>query len=101
MSFCNKLNIPIFYNTLYNPKHLALYSLHSADLQGIIDNLSNFDFEAKNSVQKQNNNFYYDFINLLKRWQQDAVNRENKIINNFRGREELKNEIIKKVKSNS
>ncbi|NLB27229.1 MAG: radical SAM protein, partial [Bacteroidales bacterium] len=35
ISFCNSLNIPLFYNTLYSPKHFALNNLPEDELKKI------------------------------------------------------------------
>jgi MoaA/NifB/PqqE/SkfB family radical SAM enzyme len=76
--FCNKLNVPLFYNTLYRPKHLALYSLNEKELEKIINKLEEHDFQQKkNSIQKQNNYYYSDFVNLLRKWKSETSERDN------------------------
>lgn len=74
--FCNKLNIPLFYNTLYRPKHLALYTMKETELGEIARKLHAHDFQQKNNIQKQNNYYYSDFVNLLRKWKSEASERE-------------------------
>ena len=77
INFCNKLNIPLFYNTLYRPEHLALYTLKGKELQVIYDELKTHEFRNQNSTQKQNNYFYKDFVNLVATWKYKAAERES------------------------
>jgi MoaA/NifB/PqqE/SkfB family radical SAM enzyme len=74
--FCNRLNIPLFYNTLYRPEHLALYAMNATELEKIGNQLKTYSFEQKTGIQKQNAYYYSDFINLIMRWKGEAADRE-------------------------
>lgn len=74
--FCNKLNIPLFYNTLYRPEHLALYTMNETELEKIANKLEAHDFQQKSNIQKQNNYYYSDFVNLIRKWKSEASKRE-------------------------
>lgn len=73
ISFCNSLNIPLFYNTLYSPKRLALNNLPGNELKKIADNLELFTFKPKSKTGKQNLFYFNDFIGLVRKWEREAL----------------------------
>lgn len=79
IAFCNSLNIPLFYNTLYRPKHLALYSLQEEELNQIANILRLSTFNPKTKIQKQNLFYYNDCVDLVNRWAKEASGRKNMI----------------------
>lgn len=99
IAFCNSLNIPLFYNTLYRPKHLALYSLQEEELNQIANKLRLSTFNPKTKIQKQNLFYYNDFVDLVNRWAKEASGRKNKITEKMlpvvQAREQLQKKIHK------
>jgi len=98
IKFSNQLNIPLFYNTLYRPEHLALNTMREKELENIVEHLENCHFQTKNSIQKQNNYYYYDFVNLVKKWKSDACQREKSKGQNMLSIDEAREKLIYNLK---
>lgn len=78
ISFCNSLDIPLFYNTLYSPRHLALNNLPENELKRIADELASFTFKTESKTQKQNLFYYNDFFGLVRKWERESSARKAK-----------------------
>jgi sulfatase maturation enzyme AslB (radical SAM superfamily) len=97
MRFCNKLNIPLFYNTLYRPRHLALCTMKETELEEIANELQSHDFQQKNSIHKQNNYYYSDFVNLIRKWTSEASEREKLKEKKLLSKEEARIRLLKNL----
>ncbi len=75
----NEMQISIFLNNVYFPPHCTLRSLNSVELEEIISyyNEQILSLEANNENSGQNIKLFTNFINSLKIWKEEAVNRAN------------------------
>lgn len=100
VEFCNNRNIPLFYNTLYRPRNLAINTLKSSQIKEISEYLNSFCFISQNNIQKRNNLQYSGFISLLKTWLNDKIEEEEKNTRKFIGKDIIINNIISNLRKN-
>jgi MoaA/NifB/PqqE/SkfB family radical SAM enzyme len=72
INFCNNMNVPVYFHTVFHPKDLALVSLPADELENIASVLSAHDFSDKTPVQKKNKRHYEDLINQINGWVRSA-----------------------------
>lgn len=72
IDFCNELDAPIYFHTVYFPVERALWNLDAAQLQEICSYLEGFDFPGETPVQQKNKMHYADTLKLIRQWQGDA-----------------------------
>lgn len=76
--FDNK-NVPVFFNTVFMPHSISLTNLNSSEIKSI------YTYYLQNKLNSKigNDNRFNDLINLLKSWENNAINREinEKILN--------------------
>lgn len=116
VNYCNKNNYHLWFNTIYRPFHLSLWNLPSAELQKVVDTLSETSFERFEGTTES---IYYGntkkFQNLvftqLANWLKDQKEKEAKkldyvfwksTINHSKERfnDEFKNHFVKSAKAN-
>jgi MoaA/NifB/PqqE/SkfB family radical SAM enzyme len=68
INFCNEMDVPVYFHTVFYPIHCAIRSLNPNKLEGIYQYLSQFDFPQDNEVQKKNKKHYFDFVNQVSAW---------------------------------
>jgi len=83
ISFCNKLDVPVYIHTIWFPLNCSLWNLASNDLAQIFDYLSEFDFPAQNAIQEKNKIHYSDLLKQVKQWHVNAITRDKEKKNNL------------------
>ncbi len=85
LQFCNSKNIHIHFNTVWTPESTSLRFLDSQELKKVIDYYSEFTFEDRTNIQKENNEKYHDFIAQLNTWlaESEAKNSSNESLSNW------------------
>ncbi len=71
--FCNELNVPVYFHTVFYPEHTAIRTMNSAELEEIIKYLSGFSFPANTVVEKKNEIHYAGVLNQIKDWYQTSL----------------------------
>ena len=74
--FCNDLDVPIYFNTAFYPRHLAIWSLDSATLREMVAQLSPLEFPVDTPHQKENARQYKGFVGQARTWYEAALRRE-------------------------
>ena len=97
ISFCNSLNVPLFYNTLYSPKHLALKNLPLVELNRIAENLALFKFKPETKIQKQNHYYFNDFVGLVRKWEREASERKILLTDDLFPVEEARQQLFENI----
>ncbi|HUH73279.1 MAG TPA: twitch domain-containing radical SAM protein [Chitinophagales bacterium] len=85
LKFCNSKNIHIHFNTVWTPESTSLRFLEYNELQKVIEYYSDFTFENRTNIQKENNEKLNDFIAQLKAWlsEAEAENSSNESLSNW------------------
>ncbi|MFH1319498.1 MAG: radical SAM protein [Bacteroidota bacterium] len=78
INYCNQLEAPVYFNTVWYPSHCSLWNLDPISLKAIVDYLSGFEFPVETIVQQQNQRHYFNMLNLLRSWYKDALIHKNK-----------------------
>ena len=78
INYCNRLEAPVYFNTVRYPAHCSLWNLSPASLKNIIDYLARFEFPQETTVQQQNQRHYFNMLNLLRSWYAGALKHENR-----------------------
>jgi len=76
IEFCNKLDAPVYFHSVWFPPQSSVWNLDSNSLKEIYEFLSGLDFPEANPVQKKNLNHYKDTVKLIFQWWKDAEKRE-------------------------
>ena len=76
ISFCNKTHAYIFLNTVYHPSDLALWSLHSSELNHIFKTLSSRQITDGGIIAIKNKNHFDSFLTQIQTWYNQALERE-------------------------
>lgn len=78
--FCNKRNIKLFFNTLSNPRHLALKELSPSKLQEISDYLMEVHHPETTDLERANKETYDNFRKLISYWKKEAQEKSTAIV---------------------
>ncbi len=73
ITFCNNLDVPVYFHTVFYPLHCAIRSMSEDELTEIISYYSSFDFPETTAVQKKNKKHFFDFVNQVKAWKKISV----------------------------
>jgi len=81
IDFCNKRNLPLWFNTIRQPIEYALWTLEPSALKEIFETLSGYKFSV-NPLKPQtfhNRKVYHNLVyNQVNTWLSEAAERENK-----------------------
>ena len=75
VEFCNKKNVFIFFNTVYN-KGFSLIDLDSDMLSKIITHYEKAKIYGHSYISRRNKNFFHDLIHQIKAWQKTKYESE-------------------------
>lgn len=85
LEFCNKNNLFIFFNTVFSPWNMAIWSTSHNELNNLYNYYKSFDFNIKSKVTIINKQRWKSFLNQVNNWIENAKNRpqlsDNKIEN--------------------
>lgn len=70
--FCNQLEVPIYFHTVYFPSQRALWNLDSHELNEIYDFLSQQSFPTDTEIQRKNKIHYENTLSLIEKWKIQA-----------------------------
>jgi MoaA/NifB/PqqE/SkfB family radical SAM enzyme len=70
--FCNQLEVPIYFHTVYFPSVRALWNLDSDQLEEISLFLSKESFPSGSEIQRKNKIHFEDTLKLIQQWQTEA-----------------------------
>jgi MoaA/NifB/PqqE/SkfB family radical SAM enzyme len=96
IEFCNKMEVPVYFHTVFFPKHVSLRTMKSDELKVVIDTLSQHTFEIKSAVHKKNAKHYSDLVNQLISWNELSYDVLGKKLGSFG---ELTNILTEHVKN--
>lgn len=68
----NTLDVPVYFHTVLDPYHLSLRSMKPEELSEAVKYLQGFDFPAGSPIQQKNRTHYFDFLNQLMKWRDEA-----------------------------
>lgn len=66
LNYANNLDVPLFFNTVLNPKELSFSSLKYRELKKIVEEYESFKFPNEVKNLSKNQNAFKDLINYLK-----------------------------------
>lgn len=96
--FANKYNAYAFFNVIWEPHSLAIWTLDSKELKEALEFHSSQDISANNYLENHNKTQYNFFIQQLKQWLTNALEREKKYINYEEiSNEELVTSLVKRL----
>lgn len=75
LSFCNKKNVFIYFNTVYN-EGFSIQDLNSSDLKNMITLYKNYRISGISYITKRNKRFFYDLIRQIEVWHKIKYDRE-------------------------
>ncbi len=75
LKFCNKNNLFIFFNSVFSPWNMAIWSMSSTELLEINNYYKAFRFLTNSKVSIVNNHRWKSFINQVHGWYELAKNR--------------------------
>ncbi len=75
--FCNELEIPVYFHTVYFPSLQALWNLDSKQLNEINTFLSRENFPSDSEIQQKNKVHFEDTLKLIQQWQAEAMRLED------------------------
>jgi len=85
LEFCNKNNLFIFFNTVFSPWNMAIWSMSQNELTEIFNYYKSFKFSANSKVKIINTQRWKSFLNQVSNWIENAKRRphlsENEIGN--------------------
>lgn len=73
VNYCNELNVPVYFHTVFNPPHCAIRSLSTAEIEQVYQHLSEFDFPERTAVQKKNRRHFSDFTSQIVAWRNTSA----------------------------
>lgn len=68
INFCNELNSPVYFHTVWSPKDCALMKLSSNELMSVYTFLKGFDFPEGNVIERKNKQHYLDYLKQVHVW---------------------------------
>lgn len=74
--FCDKLDASIYFNTVFFPYNLAIYSLNSQEIKAIYEYLSFNGQKGESFSAKKNQERLKQFLNQINFWYEEALVRE-------------------------
>ncbi len=72
VNFCNQIQVPVYFHTVWSPVDRALWNLSSEVLSEICTYLEQFSFPEESAVQIKNRLHYLDTLKLIKSWYKAA-----------------------------
>jgi MoaA/NifB/PqqE/SkfB family radical SAM enzyme len=66
--FCNEMDVPVYFHTVFNPEEHAIHSLPKEEIEAIANTLLANDFPNDTPVQKKNRKHFFDTVNQIKAW---------------------------------
>ena len=58
--YCNKINVPVYFHTVFFPKESAFHTLEAEELQHMVDELSKEKFPTSFTITQSNNKRHYE-----------------------------------------
>lgn len=71
--FCNQLNAPIYYHTVWHPKESALRFWSPEQLKEVHDYFKSFSFPDTTETEKKNKQHFSDLVRLIDSWCQTRI----------------------------
>jgi len=98
IEFANKMNAFIYFNTVLEPKEMALWSLPLAELKEIIHYLENIPVKSRSLISDRNKKHLKSFMDQLRSWYEASLLRETDWMNYEQlDIEALKRDILLKI----
>lgn len=79
LSFCNRKNVFIYFNTVYN-EGFSLQELDAATLKKIITHYKNAAIQGNSYISRRNKRFFYDLIHQIEVWHKTKSDLEQSFI---------------------
>ncbi len=90
VAFANEQHVPLYFNTVTEPHELALWTLSSKELDSIVKTNENSTISKRSAIEMSNANQFYSFLNQVRQWHSEALEREKRIVvNATKSKEEL------------
>ena len=71
--FCNELNVPVYFHTVWNPTHCCLWNLPASELKEIEKFLIQHNsFKNNTTIEKANQNAYNGLLKQVGQWKNYA-----------------------------
>lgn len=78
----NRMNVALWFNTIFRPYHLALWNLPQEELRQIHEELSRHDFpvtEGKGNHSHHNRNVYRSLVEQIRTWCEEPLGERRKV----------------------
>ena len=76
VALCNRLDVPVYFHTIWHPPGCALWNLPSGELGTIRDHLAARVFPGESANSSKNRKHYQDLVSQLGYWRENALTRE-------------------------
>lgn len=82
VTFFNKMNVALWFNTIYRPYHLSLWNLPPEELREIYEELSRHDFPVipgKGNHSHHNRNVYRSLVEQIRTWCEEPLGERHEV----------------------
>lgn len=77
--FCNELDIPVYFHTVYFPMNCSIHNLPAEEIKKMLETLRKETFPTENPIQKLNFEKYQGLIHQLETWLRNVSNVKNSV----------------------
>jgi radical SAM protein with 4Fe4S-binding SPASM domain len=100
VTYCNKMKAAMVLHKVWSPDEYALHNLPATRLKEIYNQLCGFTYTPEDPLQKQNLKHYNYFVEVIKKWMEEADEKEKNLsaINNLSA-DQLAVVVSKKIKN--